>query len=310
MKSIKILLLLSACGLAACNAPEQDTGAVELVGHRGITGLMPENTIPGFLAAIDQGVNGIELDVVVAGDQSVVITHEPWFRHDICLTPEGESISREEQVDYNMYEMTYEEIAEFDCGSVPRPNFPGQEATRPLSKPLMREAIEAMEDYVADFGYPTVDYYVEIKSHPDWDNVRQPEPAEVVRLVYEELNELGVLDRSLLMAFDVRILQAMKELDSTVPQVLLISTSKPDLEANLEELTYTPEVYGVNFNMAGEDLMNAARAQGMRVATWTVNETQDMQRMLDLGVDVLITDYAHRYNELTIEGQVQEEGGL
>ncbi len=54
-------------------------------GHRGSRGLMPENTIPAFLKALDLGMKTLELDLTVSADNQLIISHEPWLNHDICL---------------------------------------------------------------------------------------------------------------------------------------------------------------------------------------------------------------------------------
>ncbi|MEX2403085.1 MAG: glycerophosphodiester phosphodiesterase family protein [Balneolales bacterium] len=282
----------------ACSNPEHRNG-IEKIGHRGATGLLPENTIPAFTKALDLGANGIELDVIISGDNEVVITHEPWFRHDICLTPEGEAITEENQRDNNMYEMTYEEIAQFDCGSIQRPNYPDQE-NMSLSKPLMKDAIMAMEEHAADNNYTPASYYVEIKSSPSWDNEFQPEPAVVAQRVYDELDDLGVLGQSLIMAFDIRVLQALNQIDEEVTQVFLVSANKPDMAANLEELTYLPDTYAPHHSLIDADLVRNAHGQGMRITPWTVNDTEEMVRLIDLGVDGIITDYPNYFESLTM----------
>ncbi|MEX2396036.1 MAG: glycerophosphodiester phosphodiesterase family protein [Balneolales bacterium] len=289
-----LLSAMIALSVFACSKTESVSSDVEVIGHRGITGLMPENTIPGFIKALDHGVNGVEFDVVISGDKEVVISHEPWFRHDICLTPSGEVITQDAERDNNLYEMTYEQIAEFDCGSIQRANYPDQE-NMPMAKPLMSEAILAMEEHVVATNSAPINYYVEIKSNPAWDNQRQPEPSEVARLVYDELKELEVLDQSLIMAFDVRMLQAMNEIDDEVTMVFLVSGNKPDMAANLDELQILPDVYAPNHSLIDAELIQNAREQGMRVTPWTVNDSKDMTRLIELGVNGIITDYANRF---------------
>lgn len=103
LKYIGCLLFLSTI-LFGCNQPDK-TKELKLIGHRGAMELLPENTIPGFKKAVELGVDGIELDVAISGDEQVVVSHEPWFRHDICLTPEGDSIEKETQKDHLIYNM-------------------------------------------------------------------------------------------------------------------------------------------------------------------------------------------------------------
>ena len=98
---------------------------IELHGHRGARGLWPENSIYGFLKAIELGVDVLELDVVVAGNKEILVSHDPFFNPLICLDPNGNEIGAED--DYNIYRMTYSEIKKFDCGSKFHPGYPTQE---------------------------------------------------------------------------------------------------------------------------------------------------------------------------------------
>lgn len=290
------LVLLFAVSIVGCGQPHQ-TRNLELVGHRGATGFMPENTIPGFKKALEFGVNSIEFDVVISGSEQVLISHEPWFRHDICLTPDGNPIEEENQMDHTIYSMTYEQIEQYDCGSIQRSGFPDQE-TQPLSKPLMKDAIREVESYRIQNDFSPIDYNVEIKSNPAWDNKLQPEPAKVAQLVYDELQQLDMLDRIKILAFDDRILNAVGVIDSTIKQVYLIPTSKPDMSTNLSKLTSLPDVYAPNYSLVDSVLVAEVHAKGMRIIPWTVNDYEEMIRLVGLGVDGIISDYPNYFEKL------------
>ncbi len=264
----------------------------DVQGHRGARGLMPENTIPGFLYAIDLGVNTIEMDVVVNADSQIVVSHEPWFHDQISLTPDGDPLGPDMARDINIFEMTMEEIREYDVGLAGHPEFP-QQQTMAVTKPTLIDAIEAMEEHVVEQGLDPVRYSIEIKSREEWYDTYQPQPDEFAQLVYNELSDLGVLDRTIIQSFDVAALQAMRELDEDVPLAYLVA-EEVDLEEKVEELGFTPEIFSPYFGLVDEDLMASADEHGMQVIPWTVNEVEDMQRLIDLGVHGLITDYPNR----------------
>src|SRR3972149_2846181 len=90
-----IIIFMTGC---STNAVKK----TDIQGHRGCRGLMPENTIPGFIKAIELGVSTLEMDVVISKDKKVVVSHEPFLSHEICLTPEGEEIPEEEEKAYNL----------------------------------------------------------------------------------------------------------------------------------------------------------------------------------------------------------------
>ncbi|MGM0545399.1 MAG: glycerophosphodiester phosphodiesterase family protein [Bacteroidota bacterium] len=260
-------------------------------------GLLPENTIPGFIKAIELGVNGIELDVAISGDDQVVISHEPWFRHDICLTPEGDSIDKKTQKNHLIYDMSYEQIAKYDCGSVQHPNFPDQQ-TQTLSKPLLKKAINEIESFIAENNYDPVSYHVEFKRKSSWDNELQPEPSRVVQLVYDELAELQILDRVTVHSFDEQMLQEFKEIDSSVPQMYSIPKKNNDLESNIATLTYNPGVYFPNYRSVDTTLVKQAHDNGMRIIPWTVDEYDDMINLIDAGVDGILSNYPDKFEKV------------
>lgn len=300
--SVITLLYSSQSVKAQTRSHTNQTDKLKLIGHRGAMGLLPENTIPGFLKAIELGVDGIELDVAISGDGQVVLSHEPWFRHDICLTPEGKSIAKEREKEHRIYEMTYKQIARYDCGSVQHPRFPGQQ-TKPLAKPLLREVVQEAEALITANEYDPVSYHVEFKSKPAWDNVLQPEPAKVVRLVYDELSELGILDRVIIHSFDRRMLRAFKEIDPSVPQMYSIPKRNTDLKANLEMLGYIPDVYFPHYSLIDSALVKEAHEEGMLIIPWTVDEYDDMERLINTGVDGILSNYPDRFKKLQNSGE-------
>src|SRR5512141_1589187 len=93
-------------------------------GHRGCRGLMPENTIPAMLAAIDLGVTTLEMDVVISKDRKVVVSHDPWFSDQLTTTPEGLPLTKNEAEHRLLFDMDYDSISKYDVGLRPHPGFP------------------------------------------------------------------------------------------------------------------------------------------------------------------------------------------
>ncbi|TVQ15837.1 MAG: glycerophosphodiester phosphodiesterase, partial [Balneolaceae bacterium] len=215
MRTPRILLLLitivlfSSCTTEPMPDPSYD---FDLQGHRGARGLLPENTIPSFLLAADVGVNTIEFDVVVTADRRVLVSHEPWFHHHITTRPDGRAVTPEEAMDLNIYRMTCDEVQQYDVGIRGHVNFPDQQPMAAV-KPLMADAIQAIEAHVDERGLNPVLYNIETKSLPEWYGVMVPEPEDFARLLYDELAGLGVLDRVFIQSFDVNTLIAMRAID-------------------------------------------------------------------------------------------------
>lgn len=301
MKSLKCFTpLLVLILFVGCNQTDQ-TQELELVGHRGATGLLPENTIPGFKKALEHNVDAIELDVVITGDDQVVVSHDPWFRHDICLTPEGDSISNS-QKEHLLYKMDYDQIAEYDCGSVQRKGYPDQE-NQPLAKPLLTDVIQEVENHIKQNELEQIGYRIEIKSKSAWyeENEIQPAPEKASKMVHEVLVEEEIIDRVNIFGFNPRVLDKFEEIDSSIPRVFLIPRSKTNVDENLSELNSLPDVYAPNYTLVDSNLVEQVHGKGMRLIPWTVNEYEDMVQLINVGVDGIISDYPNYYEKLRTE---------
>ena len=126
-------IFLASLFLLSCSTSKKMTGnsisspsfpAFDKEGHRGCRGLMPENTIPAMLKALDIGVTTLEMDTHITKDNLVIISHDPYFNHDITTKPDGTYINSNEEKNYVLYQMDYAEIQKFDVGLKPHPKFP------------------------------------------------------------------------------------------------------------------------------------------------------------------------------------------
>ena len=269
---------------------------IDLQGHRGARGLMPENTWPAFKKALDLGVETLELDVVITKDKQVVVSHEPWFSHEICLTPKGETISASEERSHRVYEMTYEEIRNYDCGSKPHSRFPEQEKMA-VSKPLLSAVIDSAEAYARKTNRPLPFYNIETKSSPSGDGIYHPGPDEFARLLMDVILEKGIAERTIVQSFDFRTLKIVHR---TFPDIALAAlVEKPGrADTYLEELGFTPDIYSPYYHLVNRELISFAKEKGMKVIPWTVNDKSDMKELIEMGVDGIITDYPDRFNSL------------
>ena len=286
------LLFFSFLIVTAC-AIEEATLDYDLQGHRGARGLLPENTIPSFLKAIDYGVDTIEFDLVVTADNRILISHEPWFDHQISTKPNGEPVTEEEQQAFNIYEMTYEETRQFDVGKRGHHLFPEQQPME-VTKPLMRDAILAIEEYVEEQGLDPIYYNIETKSRPEWYGEYGPQPEEFSQLLYDELAELEILDRVIIQSFDPATLITMREIDANVLQAMLVYEEDQTVDRYVEILGYQPEIWSPHYELVTPELVADVHGRGMTIIPWTINEREEMIRQLEMGVDGVITDYPNR----------------
>jgi len=286
------LLFFSFLIVTACTV-EEATYDYDLQGHRGARGLLPENTIPSFLKAIDYGVDTIEFDLVVTADNKILISHEPWFDHQISTKPNGDPVTEEEQMEFNIYRMTYDETQQFDVGKRGHELFPEQQPME-VTKPLMRDAILAIEEYVEKQGLDPIYYNIETKSRPEWYGEYGPQPEEFSQLLYDELADLDILDRVIIQSFDPATLIAMREIDPNVVQAMLVYEEDQTIDRYVEILGYQPEIWSPHYELVTPELVADVHSRGMTIIPWTINEREEMIRQLEMGVDGIITDYPDR----------------
>jgi len=292
--SFSILATAFACFTSQCQSPDMQKPReqFDLQGHRGARGLVPENTIPSMLKALDYGVNTLELDVVISKDKKVVVSHEPFLNHKICKNPQGEPIKEAEEKNYNLYQMTYDSIARCDCGSMGNPAYPEQQKIV-VFKPLLSDLIDAVETYARKKDLPAPRYNIETKIEPETDNIYHPEPQEFMELVYKVIKEKGIAERTCIQSFDVRTLQALKKMDEKMTIALLVAKN-PFYENAIKELGFKPDVYSPYHLLVTSSLIEYGQKEGIKIIPWTVNDLETMKKLARMGVDGIITDYPDR----------------
>ncbi|PEN13787.1 glycerophosphodiester phosphodiesterase [Longibacter salinarum] len=267
---------------------------LDLQGHRGARGLAPENTIPAFKKALDLGVTTLELDVVISGDGQVVVSHEPWMSNVICTQPIGTPVQEGTEREHNIYEMTYDEVKSYDCGTRMHPRFPEQ-VRQPAQKPLLGDVIEMAEAYAANHSRGPVFYNIETKIRPKWEGTFTPGPEEFTDAVLSVIDENGVSRRATLQSFDPRTLIVAHARQYPGRLALLVAASADNgVSGNLEMLPFTPDIYSPDHELVTDALLTEAHGRGMEVIPWTVNDPSRMTALVELGVDGLITDYPDR----------------
>lgn len=270
-------------------------GRPEVHGHRGCRGLLPENTLPGFLHAAALGADVLEMDVVISADQQVVVSHDPWLAAHLCRDASGLRITPAQQCQHNLYHMPYAAIRQCDCGGWPNPGFPSQQPVA-APKPLLREVLAATERLPRPPGSKRLRYSVEIKCAPSGDNLYHPAPAQFLALVLAELAAAGVLPCTTLLCFDPRVLRlAHAQLGSSLA-LCLISENGQSWPAAVAELGFQPDVFGPNYESVTPVAVAELRRlyPSIALVPWTVNDRIDMQRLLSMGVEGLTTDYPDR----------------
>ncbi|RNC84974.1 MAG: glycerophosphodiester phosphodiesterase [Winogradskyella sp.] len=257
---------------------------IDIQGHRGCRGLLPENSLPAFEKAIDLGVNTLELDIAISKYNKVVVTHEPYMNSEICLTPEGQSISESEAKNYNLYQMDYDQIKGFDCGTKYHPRFPKQEKIK-VNKPLLSEVFGLVKRKRSD-----VKFNIEIKSEPSYYGVYTPHPEDYVRLVLEDIELSEFSSRVNLQSFDVNILEEIKRQSPNMEVALLVDENE-SIKDKLALVSFKPEIISPYYELLDKDTVNTLRNEDYKIVPWTLNSQEAMLQMIDYQVDGIITDF-------------------
>ena len=266
-------------------------------GHRGCRGLMPENTIPAMLRALDLGVTTLEMDVVITKDKKVILSHEQWFGKEITTKPNGEYFGEREERTYNIYWMTYEQTKTFDVGMKPHPRFPQQQKIKVI-KPLLADVIDSVNKDMMTRRRPFPYYNIETKSNPAFDGVFQPKPGEFIELLMAVIKEKQIEDQVIIQSFDFRTLQYLHQHYPAIKTAMLIEDfDKRSLDEQVRALGFTPTIYSPAYQLVNEKLLKNCHQQNMKVIPWTVNDKAKLEELKKMGVDGIITDYPNLFSE-------------
>ena len=288
-----ILVLLGSILLMNCTRPVR---TLDLQGHRGARGLFPENSLLGFEKALEiPEVSTLELDLCVTADHRLIVSHEPWLNEYICTIIDSSSGG----IDYNLYKMTYDSIQQFDCGSKGHPDFPKQQLAT-AKKPLLKELFAMIDEK----GLRWPNFNIEIKARRKGDDVYHPRPKKFAALVVETLNELNqaypkaeVLNKVSIQSFDLRVLREVRK--TALPVRLgLITDKTADPATEMDALGFPVDMYSPSYELVTPELISWCHFRQIAVIPWTINDLEEMQTLVDMGVDGIISDYPNKFNAL------------
>jgi glycerophosphoryl diester phosphodiesterase len=242
-----------------------------VVAHRGASGHAPESTLAAYRLALQLGVDGIEMDVHRLQDGILVAIHDP----DVQRTTNGKG---------KISELTIVELKALDagiwfnkaCPEKARPEYIG------LKIPTLQEIIDLTKD-------SPVELYVEIK-----DPERYPPDPEASLLSIVGNNR--VEKRTRFISFSAPSIHRIKTLSRSIKTALLIAASAGD--PLQQALKVSADELALQHKLITPALIDDAHKSGLSVAAWTVDEPADLQRMIQLGVDCIITNYPDRLNSL------------
>lgn len=292
-----LLILLMNFSLVSLAQSSINMEQLDKQGHRGCRGLYPENTIPGFLKAIDLGVTTLEMDLVITKDKKVILSHEPFFNHEITTLPNGEYVSESNERELNIYEMVYSKVKKYDVGQKVHPRFLQQQKIK-ANKPLLAEVIDSVEMHAKTNNKQPLFYNIETKIQPQTDNVYHPEPQEFVDLIMAVILEKKIQNRVIVQSFDSRSLQYLHQKYPSIKTALLVEAfDKKSFEKQIEDLGFTPTIYSPAQELVDLNLVQECRSKKIKLIPWTVNDLETIRRFVALGVDGIITDYPNLFFE-------------
>ena len=287
MNKIELSTVIFLLLFMNCNQPK----TIDIQGHRGCRGLMPENTLQAFEKAIELGVHTMELDVAVSKDNIVVVSHEPYMNPVICKDPNGNEINTKDALDHNLYKMSFDSIKQYDCGTKINPKYPDQKKIKAF-KPALDEVFKSAKNLNSE-----IKFNIELKARPEFDGIYTPNPKEFVELVLQVVKDNDAFNETNLQSFDLRILEEVK-LQSPTMKVALLVDARESITDKLKYLSYKPEIISPYFKLLDIKNIEKYREDGFKIIPWTVNSVEDMKQMIDFQVDGIITDYPDRLIQL------------
>ena len=265
--TLKALLFLGFA-LALAGA---DTARVKVHGHRGARAARPENTIPAFEYAIAAGVDVLELDLSVTRDNVVVVSHDPYLEPPICSGPKDKVAIRES---------TLAEVRQWDCGAKQNPGFAKQQTVPGTRMPTLDEVFALASKGKFEFN-------IETKISVQRPELAPP-PDEFARLVLEQIRKHRLESRVILQSFDFRTLHAMKKV---APEIRLAALYSGPAKSFVEIAGEAGAgIVSPVFPLVTPEQVKAAHAAGLQVIPWTANTPADWKRLIEAGVDAIITD--------------------
>jgi glycerophosphoryl diester phosphodiesterase len=251
--------------------------AIEVHGHRGARMLLPENTLPGYEYAIQQGVDFIEIDTWVTKDDVVVVAHDPAMNPKHCKAPA-------EGAERTIRKMTLAEFRKWDCG-VANPDWPRQKGVPHTPPPTLQEVFELAKKY------KKFKINLEIKSDPKKPTL-QPAPDVYAKMVLDAIHKHKLQKRVLVQSFDFAPLRAMRKL-SAIPLSALYPGGAIDRFRSFPEVARDAGGTGsvsMHLSVISKAKVDEAHAAQIRVLAWTANTEKEWSKLIEAGVDGIISD--------------------
>ncbi len=287
--------------------------AFDLQGHRGARGHLPENTLAAFTRALEIGVATLETDAVITKDGVVALGHDPRLNPDLVRNAKGEWLDAKGPA---ITTLSYAELQTYDVGRI-KPGtryaqtFASQQPLDGTRMPTLASLFELVKTKKAEH----IRFDIETKLSP-LDPEATLAPAEFVTALLAVINQHGMGKRVQIQSFDWRTLRIIEKTQPEIETVCL-SSSSAEGRGNIHDPRWTDgfkldehggsaprlvkaagcDVWSPNFNNLKADSLSEAKKLGLKVVPWTVNEPSDIEAMLAMQPDGMISDYPDRVRE-------------
>ncbi len=320
------LIWVTACSATAGNQPEVKPtegdgfvfagtsrlpAAFDAQGHRGARGLLPENSLPAFEAALDLGVTTLELDLHFTQDGEIVVWHDPVIEKTKCRLPEGapENVPdpRNPLRRVMISQQPLEIVQSYQCDLNPDPErFPDQQplpmaiAGSDYHIPSLAELFQFVEEYAASTSKSdqqrtnagSVQFNIETKRKADdlaaiGDGFTGGEAGAFELAILDLVEQFGVEERVVIQSFDHRSLRVIRDINSEIRLAALTTRGEAKIKVYWG---YGFNIWSPNQRDVTPERIAEAHELGLLVIPWTVNEADEMEKLIEMGVDGLISD--------------------
>ncbi|SFM55924.1 glycerophosphodiester phosphodiesterase [Variovorax sp. OV329] len=291
--------------------------AFDLQAHRGGRGLAPENTLAAFAQAAALGVDTLELDIGLSADGVVVVSHDTSLNPDHTRDAQGQWLAAKGPT---IRSLTLAELQRYDVGRIRAESDYGKQFTRQQAADGQRiPTLAALFEQVRATPGSKLRFNIETKVDPTLPD-ETASPDAITDALLAEIERAGMAGRVTIQSFDWRTLARVGQRAPQIPRAYLSSgrtLADPRWTMGLELASHGgsapqllkaaagPSTAPLTWSPAYRDLTQAqvqeAHKLGLLVLPWTVNARADMARLLDLGVDGIITDYPDVLRELMRE---------
>jgi glycerophosphoryl diester phosphodiesterase len=322
LRTLLVTLPITSWAFGTLTPAFSKNGRFDLSGHRGTRGLCPENTLPAFAKALSIGVASLEMDAAVTADGVVVISHNQILNPDITRGPDGKWLEPHDKIPVRS--VTYAQLQTYDVGRIR----PGTEYAKAFSQQAPVDGthippLSSVIELVRNSGQREVILSVEAKFDPN-----EPEytlgPEPLAEILVQALRKGRFTRRAYIQSFEWRVLQIVQRIAPEIPTVYLTSAQADFDTLNIGQSIPSKWTAGFDINRYGGSVPDAIRAAGgrlwspsfqdvdraqvqrahelgVKVLVWTVDERTDMTRLIDIGVDGIITDYPDRLRQVLRE---------